>query len=181
MYKPSSLRKHLSLAVPDFKTNPDKLSILVKVGRLQCAGGRSLSHTHAYTAQIVVEGFDGSPDAVFVPLLVWLRTHQPEIFDNEKLRDGAVRYEVDYNDERTIDLLIELDLTESVIVTPAVPLPQEEEGLPPGRYTIQHIGEPPRPGTAQIEEAWEIWADGQPVAAWTNRPADFDDAPVLTQ
>lgn len=177
MYKAQSLRKHLAATVPDFKRSPDKLAILVKNGKVIAAGESSMSFEYAATVQIMVLDYAGTPDAVMLPVLVWLRTHQPEYFENPTLRGQAFRFEVDINDGKTIDIAIELDLTERVIVTPKDPASNPA----PGAYAVQHLGEPPRTsGLSGTDESWEFWLRDELLAAWNYTPAEFDQAPRLT-
>lgn len=175
MYKAHSLRAHLGATVPDLKRDPDKLSILVKDGRVVCAGEASLSFEYAFTLQIIVLDYAGHADAITLPILVWMRTHQPEYFDNPAQRDKAFRFEAEYNNAKTIDLAIELDLTERVRVSHA----DISDTLPPGRYNVSHLPEPNRPGTLDPVEHWEFWLRDQMLAEWTWNPLELDQAPWL--
>lgn len=176
MYKAQSLRKHLAATVPNLKRDPDKLSILVKGGRIAAAGEDSLSFEYTGTVQIVVLDYAGQPDAIMLPILVWLRTHQPEYFDNPVLREKAFRFEVDYNNATTVDLAIELDLTERVRVWHA----NLADDTPPGRYHIEHLGEPARPGVLPMAEHWEFWFRDALLAEWDYNPLETDQAPRLS-
>ncbi|MDO9571182.1 MAG: phage tail protein [Hydrogenophaga sp.] len=175
MYKPASLRRHLAATVPDLQTNPDKLSIFVRQGRTLCAGGASLSFEYAYTVQVVVLDFAGEPDHIMLPLLVWLRTHQREYFDNPETRAQALRFEAEYLNASTLDLTIELDLTERVAV--AVQDPDDHDA--PGRFTLQHLGEPPAVDHIDLPGVWELYDRETLVATWTTSPLDTDHAPRL--
>lgn len=152
MYKPASLRSHLEATVPTLKRDPDKLSILVRAGKVVAAGEASLSFQYAYTLQIIVLDYEGRADAIMVPILVWLRIHQPDYFDNVSRRERAFRFEAEYNNAKTIDLSLELDLSESVSVQPEDP----ENNPAPGRYTITHLGEPVREGLMEGPETWAL-------------------------
>ncbi len=163
MYKPNSLRAHLSLAVPELARDPDKLSILVRNGRVISTGVPSYSFQYAYTLQIVVLDYASAADAVVLPMLVWMRKHQPEVFDNEDQRAKAIRFEVEYNNTQSVDLMIELDLTERVIVTP-------QPDQPLGQYNIRHVPEPLHPGIHELPEHWEFWVAGSKIAEWDHDP-----------
>lgn len=134
MYKPASLRRHLAHQVPALQRDPDKLSILVRSGRIVSAGEASLGFEYQYTLQLVVLDYGDQADAIMLPILVWLRTHQPEYFENPDLREKAFRFDAEFNGAKTIDLLVELDLTERVKVTP--------KEAPAGAFEIRHLGEP---------------------------------------
>ena len=169
MYKPNSLRRHLTAAVPEPARDPDKLSILVRGGHVVCAGEASLSFEYRYTLQLVMLDYAGQADAITLPVLVWLRTHQPEHFDNPTWREKHFRFDVEYNDSRTIDLLIELELTERVLVQPTQP----------GRYQVDHVGEPERPGTLDSTQRWEFFLRDQLLATWNYDPRELDQATRL--
>lgn len=172
MYKPASLRRHLNAAVPELARDPDKLSLLVKSGRVACAGSASLSFEYRYTLQLVVLDYAGAADAIVLPTLVWMRTHQPEYFDNPQQRDADFRFQAEYNNAATIDLLIELQLTERVRVQPL-----GTDATAPGRFQIDHLGEPAHPGKIQTAEHWSFWLQDQQLAAWSYDPREFDHAP----
>jgi hypothetical protein len=167
MYKPQSLLDHLQAAVPALRTSPDQLSILVRSGRVACAASASLSFEYRYTVQIVVLDFTAHPDVLVVPILAWLRDHQPEIADNPELRDKAFRFEAEFIDRQTLDLSIELDLTERVAVTrrPAV-AGQADPATTAERWDIRHLGEPARIGVAPIAEHWQLFDRDTLVAEW---------------
>jgi len=175
MYKPASLRRHLGATVPDLQTNPDKLSIFVRQGRTVCAGGASLSFEYHYTVQIVVLDFAGEPDHVMLPLLVWLRTHQREYFDNPEWRESRLRFEAEYLNNTTLDLTIELDLTERVAVAVQDPL----DHAAPGRFTLNHLSEPPAIQSDDTPTVWELFDRETYLGTWTTDPLDQDHAPRL--
>lgn len=175
MYKANSLRQHLQAAVPDLQRDPDKMVILVKDGRIVSGGEQSLSFEYQATVMVLVLDYAGHADAIMLPILVWLRTHQPEYFDNPALRDKSFRFAAEFNNAKTIDLQIELDLTERVRVSHQ----DSSETTPPGRYNIEHVGEPNREGTLDPVEHWEIWLKGEKLAEWDYNPLDIDQAPWL--
>ena len=175
MYKPASLRRHLGATVPDLQTNPDKLSILVRQGRTVCAGGAGLSFEYHFTVQIVVLDFAGEPDHIMLPLLVWLRTHQREYFDNLDWREQRLRFEAEYLNNTTIDLTVEIDLTERVAVTVKDPV----HHAAPGRYTLDHLGEPAAIESAGHPTQWELYDRDTLVTTWRTDPLDADHATRL--
>jgi len=176
MYKPGSLRKHLGATVPNLKRDPDKLTIMVRAGKTVAAGEASVSFEYHYTVQIIVLDYEGHADAIMLPILVWMRTHQPDYFDSIKQRENAFRFEAEYNNAKTIDLSIELDLTEAVRVQPT----DTQDPTEHGRYDIAHQGEPIRTGTLEGQEHWEFWSGDQLLAAWDYSSREFDDAPRMT-
>ncbi|SFO51631.1 P2 phage tail completion protein R (GpR) [Variovorax sp. OK605] len=170
MLKPHSLRAHLTAATPELQRDPDKLSIFITGGRIVAAGARSLSYVYRYTLKLVVLDYSSHADAIFVPLLAWLRTQQVEIFENVDLREKSIRFEAEYLNKETIDLSIELDLTERVIVAPGTDPASVVTAL---RYDVTHAQEPAHVGTVQSAERVEVFFEGQQLAAWDFPATEF--------
>lgn len=137
MLKPSQLRDFITQANPALRRDPDKMQVFLDTGTIVAAGGKSLSYEYQYTLNIIVQDYRGHADAIILPMLAWLRTNQPELFENADKRARAIRFEVEFLNQETVDLSIEVDLTERVLV-----LPDEAQG---GRLTATHIGEPQHP------------------------------------
>lgn len=163
MLKPGSLRAHLTAATPELKRDPDKVSIYVRNGHLVAAGADTLSFEYRYILTVVVLDYAGNPDAVFVPLLAWLRIQQPEIMDNTALREKAVRFEVEYLNAETVDISIEIDLTEAVIIAQGIDPTAPETTK---RFTVTHPAEPARVGALAAAEHWEVWVRDEKMAEW---------------
>lgn len=164
MLKPNSLRAHLTAATPELRRNPDKVSIFVREGRLLAAGAESLSFEYRYTLNVVVLDYAGASNAIMVPLLAWLRANQIEILDNPSLRDKSVRFDVEYLNKETVDISIEIDLTEAVIVAEGEDPASAETAK---RYTVSHAAEPARSGALPEPEHQEVWFNGALLADWT--------------
>ncbi len=161
MLKPNSLRAHLTEAVPALARDPDKLCVLIKDGKLVTTGAGSLSFEYRYTLNLVLLDYAEHADAVMVPLLAWLRDNQAEIAENPELRERALRFEVEFLNAKTVDLAIEVDLTERVLV------------LPRGggtSFDVKHVGEPPHPGAMPVGERWEFYLANELLASWDYRP-----------
>lgn len=163
MLKPHSLRAHLTAATPELRRDPDKLAIFITHGHIVAAGAASISFEYRYTLKLVVLDYSSHADAIMVPLLAWLRTQQIEIFDNPALRERSIRFEAEYLNKETLDLSIEIDLTEPVVVASGSDPNTAEASR---RYSITHVAEPPRVGTVQGAEHWEIWFHGELLAEW---------------
>lgn len=166
MLKPASLRKHLVEATPELRTNPDKLTVYLSGGKIVAAGTGSLAFEYRYTLQLVVLDFATHPDAILVPLLAWLTRNQIEIFDNPDLREKAIRFEAEFLNSKTIDLTIEVDLSERVLVGRRGG--EEKETI--ARFDIEHAGEPQRPGPGDTAEIWELYFRDQLLATWHQDP-----------
>ncbi|WAC70807.1 phage tail protein [Roseateles sp. SL47] len=157
MLKPNSLRQHLCSAVPALKRDPDKLAVFIRDGKLVSAGGESLSFEYRYTLNLVLLDYADHADAIMVPLLAWLQLNQPEIAENPDLREKALRFEVEFLNAATVDLSIEVDLTERVLVRP------RDGGI---GLDVKHLGEPAHAGATPSGETWEVFFQGERLAAW---------------
>lgn len=153
MLKPASLRSFLTSANPELARDPDRLLVFIDGGSLQATYAPGLSFEYAYTLNLIFTDYAGHPDAIMVPLLVWLREHQSELLANPDNRD-KITFEADILANDAVDLSIKIPLTERVGVHPRsgapghdiehYPEPQFETGAPP----------PPR----------ELWLDGVLIA-----------------
>ena len=162
MLKPSSLRAHITAAVPELARDPERLVVLARAGRIITTGTAALSFEYAYTLQMIVLDYAGHADAVIVPLIAWVATNQPELLDNPDKRERAIRFDVDYLTPQTIDLSIEVDITERVLVRP-------REGTDGGLNVI-HVPEPPHPGNIEQHEHWTLWLKDELLAEWDHDP-----------
>lgn len=155
MLKPGLVRNHLHTAIPEFRRDPDKLHIFASEGKVVATGARSLSFEYQYTLNIIITDYAGHADAVIVPLLAWLRVHQPDLVTNQERRRHGFRFEVEYLNQQSVDLAIELDLTERVVVT--------KDGA---RIQADHRDEPPDPDIVLMDEEVELWVRDEHVATW---------------
>lgn len=171
MLKPAHLRDHLSRASSELQQNPDKLAVFIERGNLICAYGNTLSFEYAYTLKLVVLDFSGHADAIMVPLLAWLKRYQPDIFENEDRRAKAIRFEAELLNQETVDLSIEVDLTEAVAVKPG---PEPADPSTAKRYAITHLAEPAHVGIVTEPTTIEVTigtaSDEQLLASWSFDP-----------
>ncbi|WP_422086388.1 phage tail protein [Variovorax sp.] len=159
MKKPQLLRDHITRACPDLATNPEKLTVFVERGSIVHTGTPALSFEYRYTLNIVVTDWAGSTDVLVVPVVAWLKRHQPDIFDNPERRQKAFRFEVEIIDHATSDLGFEIDLTETVAVAGGT-----VEGV--NRLTTRHIGEPVLAGAEPVSSLLDL------AAEWRIQPLD---------
>lgn len=159
MYKPNSLRAHLMDAIEDLKRNPDKLLIFADEGNVIGRNRKTLSFEYAYKLTIIVTDYGGDADAIIVPLMAWVAVHQIDLIEHDERRKTGIRLQIDFNNIKTIDMEISLDLTEIVTV-------KEEE---PGQLDVQHRGEPQMDdgtGLPDPEKVWTLRAGGKQLAQW---------------
>ncbi|SFC75765.1 P2 phage tail completion protein R (GpR) [Pseudomonas citronellolis] len=160
MYKPDSLRATLLASVPQLRRDHERLLIFIDEGSVRCTAATSLSFEYGYSLQIILTEFPGSPDAVMLPLLGWVREHQSELLANlDKSADG-IKFEADILDKTKVDLSITLPLTERVVVV------READGS----YTVTHATEPQY---AAYEDSGPVqyFANGELLAEWQPAPA----------
>ena len=101
--------------------------------------------------------------AVMAPLVMWMKTHQPEVFDNPDTREKAIRFEAEFLNSGAVDLQIDLQLTEAV-------LSRARPNSPPGALNLIHKEEQPRPLTILQAERWEVWLRDEQLARWDYAP-----------
>lgn len=114
MIKPGLLRTALEAALPEFLTDRDRLSIFVDRGRMVSRRTPGLAFEYRYGVRLFFEAFTGPPDAIMVPLLLWVRTHQPDLMLRFEREDQAITFAADILDQSSWDILISFELTEAV-------------------------------------------------------------------
>ncbi|EKN3970517.1 phage tail protein [Yersinia enterocolitica] len=135
MLKPKLLRQALTDSLPLLQTNPDKLKMFVDGGRIVSTLAPSLSFENQYTLTLFIEDFPSDVDYLFVPILAWLREHQPDIMATEEKRRSGFIHKVDVISDVLSDIRIDLQLTERAIV-------KEVDGA----LHVNHALEPTWPG-----------------------------------
>lgn len=153
MLKPDSVHAAILKAVPYIRHNPDCLHIFVDKGAIIATLAPSLSFEYQYTLNLVITDYADSMDLIVVPILHWLRTHQPDIMANPDKRQEGFTFEVDYLDNKLRDISIDLKLTERTIV-------KEQEGV----LSVTHLGEPVPP--EYFVKSYKVNIDGETVAEW---------------
>lgn len=132
MNKPGLLRAALVAAMPEYATDPDKLRLFVDKGRLVSRLTDDLGYEWRYTVRIEFENCSCSPDAIAVPLLLWLREYQPDRLLDFAREDGALGFAADILDDQTWDIAWAFELSEAVSVVAATD----------GKYEVTHLPEP---------------------------------------
>ncbi len=162
MLKPGSLRDHLVGSIPQLKRDPNKLAMFIKSGSVSSRLTTSLAFEYGYTLTVMLLDYAGTLDAVVLPIIVWLREHQSDAVDNPDRQTKAVRYEVDFLTKTTVDLAIEIDLTENVMTRP-------RPGVD-GGFDVVHKADPIHPAVQPFAEAWSLWLRDELLAEWDHDP-----------
>lgn len=150
MLKPKLLRQALTDSLPLLQTNPERLKMFVDGGRIVSTLAPSLSFENQYTLTLFIEDFPSDVDYLFVPILAWLREHQPDIMATEEKRRTGFIHKVDVMSDVLSDIRIDLQLTERAIV-------KEVDGA----LHVDHALEPAWPGTPTRPTA--IYFNGETV------------------
>lgn len=157
MLKTASLRDFLTQHVPYLAQAPGELHVFVDRGKIaaRASAGHSLSFRYSYTALLIMTGFTGEADEIFVPLIAWISKYQPDLLIQNKTgqMEKSVRFEVEVLDKRHSDVQIELDLTERVWVT------IDDNG----QWTSEHLPEPELDDGASVFP-WQLFVKGVRVA-----------------
>lgn len=156
MLKPAALRAHLEATTAWLRSNPEKLLVNIEAGHLRLTGAATRSFEYRYTLALTLLDYPEHPTSLFVPLIQWLETHQPELILNPALQEQGLRFEVDILNNTTLDLAIRLQLTERVLVTLN----------PDGTHTAQHIPEPTAPLASYTWQTHFTHPEASP--AWPN-------------
>ncbi|NLY33938.1 MAG: phage tail protein [Alcaligenaceae bacterium] len=133
MLKPNEIREIITRSNQYLRDNPDKMQVFIDAGHIACRGAKSLSYEYQYTLNIIVQDFSAHADLIILPLLIYLRTNQPELFENKDKAKNLIRFDIEFLNQECIDMSIQVDLTERVIVS-----------QPPGesRLKAEHVPEP---------------------------------------
>lgn len=153
MYKPKSLRKALTDAVPDLARNPEMMRIFIDNGKLASTLAASLSFENQYTLNVVVTDFTGDIELLLVPVQAWLRIHQADIMTTDEGRKKGFTYFADINSNDSTDISISLMLTERTIV--------KEQGH---ELHVEQVPEPQPP--EPVTRPTELYVQGELVSQW---------------
>lgn len=134
MLKPAQLREALTRSVPLLQSSPDCLNMFIDHGRIVSTLAASLSFEYQYQLNLVITDYAGDIDLIVVPVLAWLREHQPDIMATQERRNTGFTYKADVISDTLCDISIDLQLTERVLV-------KQVEGA----LHVDHVPEPPIP------------------------------------
>ncbi len=147
MIKPGSLREALTRALPEYETNPQNLVIFIDKGRLVSRLAPGLGFEWRYTMRLEFRDCTSGPDEIAVPLLLWLRQHQPERLLDFVREDNALNFAADIIDEKSWDLAFAFELTEACTAQQVA-----------GGWNVEHHPEPPIAGETPIGGSLsEVW------------------------
>ena len=129
MEKSRSLRSALESALPEFRREPDRLRMWVEDGAAQHRQTATLAFAFRYRLNVLLVECATDLALVALPLFRWLRVNQPDLLAPG--RDGFT-FDADILDNKTADVLIQLELTDCVTVSP----------LEDGGWSLDYLPEP---------------------------------------
>lgn len=159
MKKADAVKAHLVAALPIFRTNPDQLKVWVDDGRIVSRRTPALGFEYRYQLQILAEAVSIGPDDLLIPLLLWLREHQPDLLLRFQEDASALRFAADILDEDRWNIAVILDLTEAVTLV----------ARPDGSgWDVEHLPEPSPddpllPGASQDQSLATLFAADRQV------------------
>lgn len=155
MRKPIDLRQHLTAALPDLRRDPERLVMTVTGGQIQATAVPKLAWQYAYTLRMIFLDWTLHSDVIMAPLLVWVHQHQNELLANPDKK--GIRFDAEYLNTESMDLVVYLDLTERVIA--------KELAEPLGAMELVHLDDTP-PMFMPKREHWTIFIKDEKVAEW---------------
>lgn len=150
MNKPASCRAAIEAALPYLVQDPERLVMFIEGGKI-AAGLGSASFEYHYTLTIGLLDFNQHPDMIMIPLLQWLRTHEPAALQNADRAKEAISFEAEILSHSTYDLRLQLKLTERVKVS-----------ITGSDCTAEHLPEPDL-GITWPATRLQIFVKGDPV------------------
>lgn len=156
MQKPQQLKDFLVSSISELKINPDRLLVFVDEGHLRSTLANGLSFEYAYKLTLILTDYAGDLAAISVPLLDWVRTHQSELLTNLDQVKNAISFEAEILANDKVDLVVQLPLTERVIVK------QQDDGS-------LNISYPEEPQYQKAQDSTQVTLynnDGSVLAAW---------------
>ena len=114
MRKLASLRTAILAADPAFRDNPEKLSFAASNGRVVAGGAEGKGGDYHYKITAIAQDFAGDFDVVAFAVLQWIRAEMPGVLLNPETADKVFRFEVEVLTSELVDLLIEVDVVESM-------------------------------------------------------------------
>lgn len=158
MWKLQSLRHLIQAAVPELARDPERLIVMASEGQAVSTLAGGLSFEYRYTAAITVLDYTGHTDALFVPILAWVRVNQSELLDAQPSQGNGIAFDVEHLNTAAVDIGIRIPLTERAIV--------KVDPNHPTRFNVTHPKEPCHPGGHCLPEHWELWLKDKMLAEW---------------
>lgn len=121
MRKPPSLRAALVAALDAkhrYSERPADLHMVMQNATPIADGRPGMAYMWEYTLAVGFLDFNGSPDEIALPILVWLRRWQGDAFHTPEKLKAAFNMDVEFMSDDVVDVLVRLKLTEIVNMVP---------------------------------------------------------------
>lgn len=143
MRKTEALRAAVTQALPELAQSPERLRMWIERGAGRSVQTKSLGFGMSYRLNLLVTEMSSDAAVLFFAIFQWMRRHQPDL-----MRPGndGFAFDADFLDSGTVDLLVQLDLTENVAVTP-------QQG---GAHALDYLAEP----WPLLDDDWAPMPDG---------------------
>ena len=106
-----------------------------------------------------------------LPLIPWLRLHQPELLRNPDRNKTGLKYQVDQLNHSSCDILLDIECDEIVIVRTSI-----ADGVVRAEIVQPDTqNNPTDPGQIARAERWELWLRDDKLAEWPSRPLGWPD------
>jgi len=151
MQKLASLRAAIVAALPELAVDPDRLLCTATKGKIASRGTTSLGYEYRYTASLWLLDFSAESAVLMSAILLWARDNQRDLLEGDRALQ-AIAFEAEVLDDKTIDLNVQLELTDAVALAPRAG----------GGHALTFLPEPPRAGFELLSDAplGEIWFGG---------------------
>lgn len=166
MKKPHLLREALTAALDGkhhVRANPHLIDITVTDLNLLASGRPGAGFQYRYTLQIILMDFAGEAEEVTVPLMIWVERYQHELVASQDAATKGLVMTVKLLESGKSDILIDLQLTESLRFTPRT----LENG---GGYDVVFADEPLPMALEEGAPLHVVYLDGEVIARCEAHP-----------
>jgi P2 phage tail completion protein R (GpR) len=115
MLKLDTLRAAITAAIPELARNPENLRIWIERGTAESRGTASEAFAFRFEANVLIVEMGTDIAVLGLALFRWARVNQPDLLVSGN--DGF-SFDVDILDNRTADVLVKIQIQQSVAVTP---------------------------------------------------------------
>lgn len=129
MRKAQSLRSALASAIPEFGKEPGRLKIWIEDGSGKSRQTESFGFAFSYRLNVLAEEMRTDIALLALAIFRWLRVEQPDLLAPNAT---GFNFEADILDNKTADILIQIDISENVSVRP----------VNGGGFTLEYLPEP---------------------------------------
>lgn len=138
MQKLDTLRAAITAALPELAKGPENLRIWIERGSGQSRGTATEAFGFAFQANVLIVEMSSDIAVLALAVFRWARVNQPELLAPG--REGF-SFDADILDNRCADVLLQIQLTQNVTVTPGEGAAATLAYLPePNPLFLDHLG-----------------------------------------